>query len=86
MLYPTLTNRGTYGGDVIALQVKDDFLYSLDAFFCSEVHLVVFAANVSCNLTNANKLTKNTAKSSCFFPQDQALTLHIIDCTKKVVR
>lgn len=61
MLYSTLTNRGTYGGDVIGLQVKDDFLHSFDAFFCSEVHFVVFTANVSGNLTNTNQLTENTA-------------------------
>ncbi|KAG7225385.1 hypothetical protein INR49_027374, partial [Caranx melampygus] len=43
--YVALTNRGTYGGDVIGLQVKDDFLYCLDAFLCSKVHLVVFTAD-----------------------------------------
>ena len=59
LLHPTLTDRGTYGGDVIGLQVKDDFLHSLDAFFHSEVHLVVFTADVSCNLTNTSQRTIN---------------------------
>lgn len=53
-----LTNRGTYSCDIIGLQVIDDILYSSDAFFSSEVDLVVFATNVSCNLTNTNKNKK----------------------------
>lgn len=56
-----LTNRGTYGRDVIGLQVENDFLYCLDALLCTEVHLVVFTANVSCNLTNIkNFISYNT--------------------------
>lgn len=59
----SLTDRGAYGGDVICLQVIDDFLYSLDAFFSSEVHLVVFAADVGCNLTRAeHTVTRNPPK------------------------
>lgn len=51
---PSLTHRGSYGGDVVGLQVEDDVLYSLDPFFCGEVHLVVFAADVSGDLMNTN--------------------------------
>lgn len=50
-----LTNRGTYGGDVIGLQVVDDILDRLDTFLNGEVHLVVFTSNVSSNLMSPNK-------------------------------
>lgn len=55
-----LTNRGTYGGDVIGLQVEDDILYRLDTFLNGEVHLVVFTSNVSSNLMSPNKPSLKT--------------------------
>ena len=75
----TLTNRGTYGGDVIGLQVEDDFLYSLDAFFCGEVHLVVLAADEGGNLKNAKTTDLKTKQVFLFLPQ-----LIYINCIKKL--
>lgn len=50
----TLTDRGADGGDVIGLQVIDDVLHRLDSFLDAEVHLVVFAADVSRHLLGAD--------------------------------
>lgn len=50
LLRVALTDRGTDGGDVVRLQVDNDILDSLDAFFCGEAHFVVFAVNEGSHL------------------------------------
>ena len=70
-----LTNRGTYCGDVICLQVVDHFLNCLDAFFCSEVYLMVFTANMSCNLIS----TKHN--QSMFFLSNRTNHTHSLSDT-----
>lgn len=49
-----LTDGGTYGGDVIGLQVVDDFLDRLDSLLDAEVHLVVLATDVRRHLVDTD--------------------------------
>lgn len=55
-----LTDGGPYSGNVIGLQVIDDFVDRLDSLLDAEVHLVVLAADVRRHLVDADILAQRS--------------------------